>query len=181
MWVDVMAWLTSDEAALSLFDQYADKIYEFAKYSLGNQSDAEDVVQEVFLRVYRTWNKRPADNPSAWVWAIARNCVRDVYRRRARRKERPTEDLETWTGCARGPDTLVEVEDLFQALTKSERQVVYLRLIDDQSTEAAAQILHWSSAKVRVTLHRAVKKLRVMLTDDKLDAVSQSKEGRSSR
>ncbi|GMA61729.1 sigma-70 family RNA polymerase sigma factor [Alicyclobacillus fastidiosus] len=181
MWVHVMAWLTPDEAALSLFDEYADKIYEFAKYSLGNQSDAEDLVQEVFLRVYRTWSKRPADNPSAWVWTIARNCVRDVYRRRARHKEQPTDDLETWTHCARGPDTLVEVEDLFRALTQSERQVVYLRLIDDQSTEAAAEILNWSSAKVRVTLHRAVKKLRVMLSGDTAGAVSQSKERRSSR
>lgn len=161
-----MAHMTAEEAALSLFDQYADNIFEFAKYSLGNANDAEDLVQEVFLRVFRTWNNAPADNPKAWLWTIARNCIRDVYRRKSRQKDQPVADLEQWTQEARGPDTLVEVEDVLMELNETERQVVYFRLIEDFSTEDAAKALGWTSVKVRVTLHRAVRKLRTILSAD---------------
>lgn len=159
-----MAQMTAEEAALSLFNTYSDKIYEFAKYSLSNSNDAEDLVQEVFLRVFRTWNATNVDNPQAWLWTIARNCVRDVYRRRGRQKEQPTSDLEQWTPQARGPDTLVEVEDVLQMLNQAERQVVYFRLIEDFSIEDAAKALGWTSVKVRVTLHRAIRKLRDILS-----------------
>ncbi|WAH36070.1 RNA polymerase sigma factor [Alicyclobacillus dauci] len=159
-----MSDVSADEAVLSLFDTYADRIYEFAKYSLGNAQDAEDLVQEVFMRVFRNWDRQPAENPNAWLWTIARNCIRDVYRRRSRRKEQSVSDPELWTHEARGPDTLVEVEDILEDLSPMERQVVYLRLIEDMSTEAAARALGWNSVKVRVTLHRAVRKLRGMLT-----------------
>lgn len=158
--------MTAEEAALSLFDTYSDKIFEFAKYSLGNTNDAEDLVQEVFLRVFRTWATTSVDNPQAWLWTIARNCVRDVYRRRVRQKEKPSADLEQWTQEARGPDTLVEVEDVLLELNDPERQVVYFRLIEDFSTQDAAKVLGWTSVKVRVTLHRAIRKLRTILSED---------------
>lgn len=161
-----MSNVTAQDAALSLFDEYADKIYEFAKYSLGNAEDAEDLVQEVFMRVYRTWGHKELDNPGAWIWTIARNLIRDAYRRRSRHKEQPVADLERWTPEARGPDTLVEVEDVLMELSDLERQVVFLRLIQDMPVEATATALGSSSINVRVTLHRAIRKLRVLLTDD---------------
>lgn len=171
-----MANGTAQEAALSLFDEYADKIYEFARYSLGNAEDAEDLVQEVFMRVYRTWGNTELDNPGAWIWTIARNLIRDTYRRRSRRKEQPVADLERWTHEARGPDTLVEVEDVLMTLTEMERQVVFLRLIEDLPVEATAKAIGSSSVNVRVTLHRAIRKLRVTLSED-VDVRSLQRKG----
>lgn len=169
------------DATLSLFDTYADKIYEFARYSLGNNEDAEDLVQEVFVRVYRTWGTVELENPSAWIWTIARNLVRDAYRRRSRHKEGLVADFDQWAVPSRPPDTLVEVEDVLQQLTELERQVVYFRLIEDMSVETTARIVDTSAVNVRVTLHRAIRKLRILLSDDTPPARALQGQRRTSR
>jgi len=159
--------LTTAQAALVLFDKYADDIFEFGCYSLGNREDAADLVQEVFARVLRSWTtvRRP-HQPKTWLWTIARNCTRDMLRRRGRRKERLLDpaDMEplypaTWD------DTTVELQDVLGLLPVTERQVVFLRLVEDLSTKDTARILGWTSIKVRTTLHRAVLKLRRQLDD----------------
>lgn len=172
-----MEGVDAEAAALSLFDEYADKIYEFARYSLGNPEDAEDLVQDVFMRVYRAYGTADLDNPSAWIWTIARNLIRDTYRRRARRKDRPVPDMERLMPHARGSDTLVEVEDVLQQLSEFERQVVYLRLIEDLSVESTAKALQSTTVNVRVTTHRAIRKLRTLLSEDSQPTVISKQKG----
>jgi RNA polymerase sigma-70 factor, ECF subfamily len=155
------------DAALQLFDLYADKVFEFAKYSLNNRTEAEDVVQEVFLRVLRHWDRvQNQSDPKVWLWTVARNCIRDAQRRHYRNREHAVEDMETVGPTAKGSDSLVEVEDILRELPEAHREVVYLRLLEDLSTEQTARILGCPAGRVRATLHRAVKTLRETLRDD---------------
>lgn len=171
------------DAALQLFDLYADKVYEFAKYRLHHRTEAEDVVQEVFLRVLRHWNGvQNQSDPKVWLWSVARNCIRDAQRSRYRNREHPVEDIDTWGPTARGSDSLVEVEDVLRALPEKHREVVFLRLLEDLSTEQTAKILGCSSGRVRATLHRAKKTLRGILKDDveladRMNQMDRTREG----
>ena len=156
------------EAVQQLFEMDADDVYRYAVSILGRSVEAEDVVQEVFVRVFRHWYRFRHDaSVKTWLFAITRNCIQDSYRKHHRRKEYLTEagtvpdSPEPWID-----ESLLELEDTLKDLSASYRQVVALRFIHDLSTEDTAKVLGWSTAKVRTTLHRAVHSLRKGLYPD---------------
>jgi RNA polymerase sigma-70 factor (ECF subfamily) len=171
--------LSAAEAVEELFHLYADDVYRYAVSVLGKPAEAEDVVQEVFIRVLKSWDKfRYESSVKTWLWSIARNCIQDVHRKRYRRKEQLTEEGVLPDRLARDDDEhIVELEDTLRGLSESYRQVVTLRLIQDLSTEDTARILGWTTAKVRTTLHRAVNALRkIMQTEVPVSSVHAGKE-----
>jgi RNA polymerase sigma-70 factor, ECF subfamily len=147
-----------------LYKLYADDIYEFALYSLGNLHDARDVVQEVFLRCLGSIQQfRNESSIKTWLLRIARNYIYDLYRRK---------DLEK---KHRGTNTLSEdipfeltfaIRDSIMKLKPSQRQVIVLRFIHDLPANSVAKILGCSPANVRVTQHRALRQLESILKED---------------
>jgi RNA polymerase sigma-70 factor (ECF subfamily) len=171
--------LSAAEAVEELFQLYADDVYRYAVSVLGKPAEAEDVVQEVFIRVLKSWDKfRYESSVKTWLWSIARNCIQDVHRKRYRRKEQLTEEGVLPDRLAHDADEhIVELEDTLRGLSESYRQVVTLRLIQDLSTEDTARILGWTTAKVRTTLHRAVNALRsIMQPEVPVSSVRAGKE-----
>lgn len=77
----------SDPEALGLFfDTYFDRVYGLLVRLLGERSAAEDMVQEVFLKVHRAAHQLdPARDPGPWLTAIAYNACRDLWRSSAHR------------------------------------------------------------------------------------------------
>ncbi|GCE27080.1 hypothetical protein KDA_25640 [Dictyobacter alpinus] len=77
---------TSDEAALiQLYEQFRRPIHSYIYRLLGSQEDADDVTQEVFMRVFTSWNGLyERDNLSAWLYRIATNLCVDILRKRKR-------------------------------------------------------------------------------------------------
>lgn len=151
-----------------LFEQYADDIYRYAKYSLPPDLDAKDVVQEVFLRAFRHWSDfKGVANPKTWLFKISRNYIYDLMRKRVR--QRSHEIISSKENGAVALDTLIELEDALQRLQESYRQVLNLRWIQGMSVSETTDVLGWSDAKVRITFHRAKKKLKESLLDDSLD------------
>lgn len=152
------------ESVQELFDLYADGIYQYAYYSLGNAADAKDAVQDTFLRVVRAWDSFRGDaQAKTWLWRIAKNCIIDIQRRRRRRLTRETPRAEmTDIGSDGDPSLSIRIEllDLLRDLPLPQREVVTLRYLDDFSTKDAARILGWNEAKVRNTLHAAIRALR---------------------
>ncbi|QQE78169.1 RNA polymerase sigma factor [Alicyclobacillus sp. SO9] len=148
-------------AANQLFHEYKTELYRYALFVLGNPDDAEDVIQEVFLRVLRYWDGFREDaSPKTWLWHILKNCVTDSIRKRQRNGKR-TAQLDVNLVDSGAPlDSMVEWEEILKVLSHKQRQVVYLRLIADYSTSQAAELLGYTAGTVRVVLHRAVSKLR---------------------
>ncbi|QSO46080.1 RNA polymerase sigma factor [Alicyclobacillus mengziensis] len=78
-----------------LFDEYADSLYRYAKYSLPPDMDARDVVQEVFLRAFRSWHGfQGQSSAKTWLYQIARNHIYDLLR-----KKPSTGDYEPYHQC----------------------------------------------------------------------------------
>jgi len=157
-----------------LFDQYSDSIYRYARYSLPSWIDARDVVQEVFLRAFRSWPEFQGRDLKTWVFRIARNYIYDELRKKRRRHE--LESTHQANERAVELDTLVELEDALEGLPPAYRQVLLLRWMQDLTVADTAKVLGWSESKVRITFHRARKQFREVLEAD-VNPSGESRKG----
>lgn len=165
---------STSEAIEALYDAYRHDVYRYALFVLGNPKDAEDATQEVFLKAFRSWTSfHSKSNPKTWLWSILRNHITDVLRRRKRQRESVDNAVDLSTIPSKTLGSIVEWEDILKLLSLPQRQVVYCRLIENLSVKDSAEVLDWNSAKVRITLHRALKRLRQHLSSD---AFSMGKE-----
>lgn len=154
--------LEAAEATRQLFDTYADVVYRFSCHVLQNSTEAEDAVQEIFIKAFRSWDAfQGRSDAKTWLLSIARNHLYDRLRKQ-RREKRLLNEAASEAKADRQPihHPDIEMEELLLGLKQSYRQVIMLRYIQDMSTEEIAVTLGWSSAKVRTTLHRAVQTLR---------------------
>lgn len=124
--------------------------------------EAEDIVQETLIAIHLkrgTWDPERPLGP--WIAAIVRNKMIDALRRRGRRAAVPIEDvIETLEAPAAG-ETLAErdLERLLAGLKQQQVAVVRSISLGGLSVRETAQKLSMSETAVRVTLHRALKKL----------------------
>lgn len=154
----------STEIIRTLFEQHADAIYRYAKYSLPRGIDAKDVVQEVFLRAFQGWGDfNGKADPKTWLFKIARNYIYDLLRKKQRQRIYEA-NMPKSDGFAE-LDTMIELEDVLRRLKLSHRQVLNLRWIQGMTVTETAQVLGWSQSKVRLTFHRARKKLHELLQE----------------
>ena len=74
---------TVQEAIQSLYELYSNDIYRYARLTLGSDPDAYDVVQEVYMRAFRSWSDYRRDaNAKTWLMKIARNYIFDLFRKK---------------------------------------------------------------------------------------------------
>lgn len=148
-------------ATEQLFSLYKNDVYRYARFTLGDSDAADDIVQEVFIKVLKSWDRFRGDaNPKTWLWSIVKNCIVDYSRKH--KHDKTHQPLDEYLGGTSHLETdmLFEAEELLESLSRVQREVVVLRLIQDLSSAETAQILKCSESKVRTTLHRAVVKLR---------------------
>lgn len=162
------------EAFAELYDVYVRPIYRFVYLKLSNKEDAEDVTSDIFLRAWHYLlarqeedEEKAVDNFRGLIYTIARNRVIDIYRDRARRQECPIHTVEEVIVSTTGPIQELEYqeerEELLDTLKKMKQEyqdVIYLRYIEGLPIREVVSILGKSSTSVRVTLHRALKKLK---------------------
>lgn len=152
--------LESQALIRDIYERYANEIYKYGYFMLGNSLDAEDLVQEVFvnaLRFFESFENRAS--PRTWLYVVARNKVMDHLRKKkAHRLVLMQLEKET-VNCSSLDSTVLVMECIYK-LPVNQRHVAVLRILQDISTEDTAHILEWSQARVRNTLHKAVIKLR---------------------
>ena len=167
---------TGDRRAFrALVERYEDEIAATVTAMLGPSAEVDDVVQEVFIRFYRTLDRfRGEAKVSTYLQRIAINRSLDVLRRRKRVLSRfLSRDDETTSLPEPGLDTTTQIEDeersavvhrAIQQLPPKHRAVVVLRMIEGYSTEETAQILDIPYGTVLSRLSRAHAKLKELLT-----------------
>ncbi|WAH38074.1 RNA polymerase sigma factor [Alicyclobacillus dauci] len=156
--------MTPNEVINHLIDLYSDDIYRFALHTVGNHADAKDIVQEVFLRSYQAWGKfRHDSSPKTWLFHIARNYMKDYFRRKAVRDEYIRKQDQSSLFTLDGIEERLDLQMAISLLPFDDRQVIILRFIEDLSVADTAQVLDWSEAKVRTKQHRSLKRLRGIL------------------
>jgi len=153
------------EMIRSLYDSYSNDVYRYAWAALGDSTEAHDVVQEVFLRAYRSLsNYRNDASAKTWLMTITRNYIFDVLRkRRTERKYLSQYEVPEVSDDSTSLDVVMEVREALSQLKDTYRQVLILRYVENFSSIETSHILGWSETKVRTTAHRAIAKLRESL------------------
>ena len=136
-----------------LYGRHRDRVYNLCLNLCGSREEAEDLLQETFLRAYRGLGSfRGGCAFGVWLHRIAVNVCRDAHRRS--RREPEIVPLEEHSAVA-SLDTMSVVREALGRLRPPHRTVLVLRYNQGLSYDEMAETLGWSLARVKVTLHRA--------------------------
>ena len=166
------------EAFRALVERHSRAVFRLAHRMTGNASDAEDVVQETFLKAYRQLSRfESRANFGTWVHRIAVNCSIDLIRARPHREAgHDSSDLEQF-GAAEAaeagrpsPERLMlsaevqqRISSAMTALSQMERAAFVLRHFEGRSIEEISRALGLKTNATKHSIFRAVKKMRQAL------------------
>lgn len=139
------------------------RLFRTAHALTGNRQDAEDMLQNAFVKAYSNWRKvRRADSPEAYVHRIVTNETISAWRRRWRQVERSTDTLpETRSdGPADAVSSRATMWSAIQDLPPRQRAIVVLRYYEDLSERDIAQVLGVSPGTVKSQARTALRSLR---------------------
>ena len=163
------------DAFRQLVEQHSRAVFRLAFRMTGNEEDAEDVVQETFLRAYKQLDKYEARSSfSTWLYRIASNYSLDLIRMRKRhedKRERGTAEdrdiLQTIPVDSPGPDRIMygtqvqeRVNEALNGLSPQERTAFILRHFEGLSIEEIGSTLGTGTNATKHSIFRAVQKLR---------------------
>jgi len=163
------------EAFRTLVERHSRRAFQLAFRITGNEQDAEDVVQESFIRAYRQLGRFEARSHfSTWLHRIVANCSVDLIRsRRARHGEASTDDLDSNLQPEAGgpsPERLAasaqierRVASAMAALSPLERAAFTLRHYEGRSIAEIGRTLGLRTSAAKHSVFRAVRKLRAAL------------------
>ena len=160
-----------DRAAFErIYNLLVDDLYSYIRGQCRNETVAEDLVANVFLKAWRSAKGyRPSSHTfRRWIFTIARNEVRDFWR--ASQRTLPMVEFDISDERQPEPESdPVEVRRLVQqalaTLTEEQRQVVVLRYFSNKSHEEIATILGKREGAVRAQLMRALRQMRKVMGD----------------
>lgn len=168
-----------------LVDLYQNKIYHLAYRILGNTHEAEDIVQETFLRVYTNLNGfDPSQKFSTWIYRIGTNLCIDHLRKRKRKKNMsldanlydsdkadgydimPTGDEELPENQLVLSETRRQVRDAIDQMPEQYKSIVILRYLHDMSLQEISEVLDMPVTTIKTRLHRGREYLRGKINSD---------------
>src|SRR5437879_1372386 len=151
-------------------------VFRLAFRMTGNEQDAEDVVQESFLRAYRQLGRfESRANFGTWLYRIVSNCSVDLMRSKQARHDQtrgesldeavelPANDLPTPERLAQSAEIQRRVQGALAALSPLERAAFTLRHYEGRSIDEISRTLGLGTSAAKHSVFRAVKKLRIAL------------------
>ncbi len=164
---------TGDQQALAdIYDWYMPRVYRYVMARVGHPSEAEDLTEEVFLKMLGAisdfrWREVPF---SSWIFRIAHNCIATHYRKSAQRGGATSELSEDMVDGRPDLATSVEerltIEEVRRAsalLPEAQREVIALRFGSGLSIADTAKALGKREGNIKALQHKAVAKLQKML------------------
>jgi RNA polymerase sigma-70 factor (ECF subfamily) len=162
------------DAFRELVDRHSRAVFRVAYRITGRAEDAEDVVQETFLRAYKQLDRFEARaNFGTWLHRIAANCAVDLLRARPRREMSEDEEtLDQLGGTSDGhampsPERSMlgvqireRITKALELLTEMERAAFTLRHFDGLSIEEISRMLGLRTNATKHSIFRAVRKMR---------------------
>lgn len=155
----------------ALYDLYVKRIYRFVYFKVSSHEETEDVVSDVFLK---TWNyiisskEKEIKSFSGLLYRIARNCIIDHYRSKANNtdlvlnEETEAGDNGKWYADLNDRIDNQKIVAAIKKLKQEYQEVLTLRYVDELDIDEIAEITNKGKVAVRVTLHRALKKLKAI-------------------
>ncbi|HEX2643857.1 MAG TPA: RNA polymerase sigma factor [Thermoanaerobaculia bacterium] len=152
------------EAWDEILDRYAQRIYNLAYQFAGSAEEAEDLTQEIFLRLYQNLRLYRGDVPlSGWALRLSRNLCIDQYRRNRRERlaGRVSDEVLQYVPALDDPmadaqsrEQLRAVHQALEEMTEDLAEVVLLRDLQGWSLEETATYLEIPEGTVKSRLHR---------------------------
>src|SRR6202041_961480 len=151
-------------AATALIERIGPQLHRFFMAQFASRSDADDLLQETWLRIHRVRHTyRPGEPVLPWFYAIARNIRVDHFRKASRRTSREQPLDESHEGKAAHTlqtSQIPALEILLAPLPESQREVIAMLKVEGMSLEEVARATSSSVGSVKQKVHRAYKKLR---------------------
>lgn len=167
---------SGDQAAFAaLYDEFAQRLYAFIRIKVAGSGDAEDILQEVFLKAWSGCRNLDVTNLnfSAWLYKVTGNTINDYYRKKYREPQQtPLEEAkELANEDSPANDTRHGLEkdaikDSLANLPPHYKEVIELRFFQDFSVAEIAKIMDKNSITVRVWQHRALSQLKQLFDDN---------------
>jgi len=167
-------------AAGQLYDRISSRIYGLGLSLLRNKTDAEDLVQDTFLKVWRTGARFDPERASldTWMLLVARGLAIDLLRRRSlEARKLALEPRATEASEEPGPERRAEVSDLFRRasqemarLPERQRSVLELTYLAQRSTNEVAEIMGIPKGTVKSRAHAGIAVLQKAFRDGGDDA-----------
>ncbi len=157
------------EALHQIYVSYVDYLFHMILAIVGNYEDAEDITSDLFIKIWKQADRyTPGNGHKGWLSTIAHNMAIDFLR--AKKREIPTdyfdftEENESLAPIGEDPSEKVisgmTVEQILAILKPSEREIVHLKVIGEQTFERIAGILKMPLGTVTWRYRQAISKLR---------------------
>ncbi|MGJ8651707.1 MAG: RNA polymerase sigma factor [Opitutaceae bacterium] len=155
----------------SLVDTHAADLTRYAASILHDDDSAKDVVQDVFLRLWKEPRATVEGHERAWLFKVCRNRALDIYRKGGRMQpmndaladqtpvDTPSPQLQ-----AEQHDTHVRILQMIQSLPENQQEVVRLKFQNGMSYKEIAAVTELTVTNVGFLLHTAIQTLRTRVT-----------------
>ncbi len=152
---------------ISIFENLTDSLFRFAYWRIGNKEDAEDLVQETFIRMWQNRLKiRKYDRPDSFAFKVIRNLCIDYSRRKRINtiqlipEININEDLLTPLRLMELKEELLQVKQELQKLPEQQQTIFFLRNVEGYEIHEIANIMGLRKNTVEVNLSRARQKIK---------------------
>jgi RNA polymerase sigma-70 factor (ECF subfamily) len=173
----ILAREGSLDAFHRIYQKHWDRIWRIAIRYTSSGADAEDIVQETFVRAFErmhTYNIHRSSSFDAWLNTICLNCTMDFFRRWKRRKgdkHLPFGDLSVEPSSsnpspdqeAEGKQVLRKIQESLQLLSPRQRIIFDMRFNQQMDIREIAQCLRCSKSNIKTQIFRSLRKLRKTL------------------
>ena len=160
-----------------MLETHRDRVFSYSLYALRDREDAEDVTQEVFLRLWRLGDRLDLHNAEAWLIRVANNlCIDHARRRKTVRKHLGRPETETLEHLPQNTSTWNDPEvalgrnesqrhllDAMGTLPEEARNIMLMHYFQGLKLQDIAATLGKKTSTVKVQVHRARKALRLVL------------------
>lgn len=178
----------NEEAFSKIYDYYYDKLSAYVFRRVLGPEITEDIVSNTFFKVLKNLKKlkwQGAAEFNGWMYRIATNEVNDYFRKKSRYQFMPDKDLEEYfcktsetasfqeeiTHTIDIQKDFAQISSVIQELKPKEQSLIHLRFFEEMSVTEISKVVKKSENSVRVSLHRALKKIKVKLPQEILSQI----------
>ena len=155
----------------SIVEKYLTMVYRISFHYFGNREDAEDISQDVFIKLYQSkLRMEKEEDIKAWLIRVTTNTCHSYFRNpfRRRKTEIDEKELENIIGTSSSEQEIVNrkvIMDAVLSLPEHYRIIVYLFYYEEYSIHQISSILKIKETTIQTRLSRAREKLRNILSD----------------
>jgi RNA polymerase sigma-70 factor (ECF subfamily) len=156
-----------------LVEAHSGELYAYLWRMLGDEDEAQDCLQDTFLRAFRVYARTEASQLRAWLYKIATNSARSHWARANRHSKRQTSLYDEVPARDKGVDlqvmeqiSLAEVSAAVDALPARQRAALLMRKYQQLEYSEIAVALACTEETARANVYQALKKLRVLFAEE---------------